>query len=93
MLTKKRFALNRIMAPSLGLMEEDDIPVEQFLNGHRILPGPADKMQNREVIQRLDAMGYLGAFSFEPFSKAVQDMSLEKLVSSIKVSLKYLEVN
>jgi 2-keto-myo-inositol isomerase len=72
---------------------EDDIPVEQFLDMHRVLSGPADKMQNKEVIQRLDAMGYLGAFSFEPFSKAVQDMPLEKLVSSIKVSLKYLEVN
>jgi 2-keto-myo-inositol isomerase len=72
---------------------EDNIPASQFLDAHRVLVGPGDKMQNREVIQRMDSLGYLGTFSFEPFGKAVQNLPPEQLASGIEASLKYLGAN
>jgi 2-keto-myo-inositol isomerase len=69
---------------------EDSIPVEQFLDAHRVLIGPQDRMKNKEVIRRLVSAGYLGVFSFEPFGDAVQKLSPDKLAASIEASLKYL---
>jgi 2-keto-myo-inositol isomerase len=83
--------------PYTGLVHisgvEDDIPVDQFLDGHRVLVGPGDRMGNKELIRRLDGYGYLGTFSFEPFSAAVQKLPPDKLASGIEVSLRYLGVN
>ncbi|MDR2435215.1 MAG: TIM barrel protein, partial [Treponema sp.] len=58
---------------------EEDIPAEQFLDGNRVLVGPNDRMGNKELIQRLDSLGYLGTFSFEPFSPAVQKLPPDQL--------------
>jgi 2-keto-myo-inositol isomerase len=82
--------------PYTGLVHisgvEDNIPVDQFLDGHRILIGPKDRMGNKEVIQRFDNAAYLGTFSFEPFSGAVQQLPPEKLAPAIQESLRFLEV-
>ena len=71
---------------------EDDIPVNQFLDCHRVLVGPADKMGNREVIEKLNSLGYLGTFSYEPFGGAVQQMPPEKLEQALKESLRFIGV-
>jgi 2-keto-myo-inositol isomerase len=80
--------------PYTGLVHisgvEDDIPVDQFLDGHRVLIGPGDRMDNRELVRHLDNSGYLGTFSFEPFGRAVQELPPDKLASGIEASLKYL---
>jgi 2-keto-myo-inositol isomerase len=80
--------------PYTGLVHisgvEDDIPVDQFLDAHRVLTGNRDKMGNKELIRCLDNLGYLGTFSFEPFGKAVQDLPPGELASGIETSLDYL---
>jgi 2-keto-myo-inositol isomerase len=72
---------------------EDNIPAEQFLDAHRILVGPMDRMGNKALIQKLDARGYLGVYSFEPFSKAVQDLNQKELAAVIDESLRFLGVS
>jgi 2-keto-myo-inositol isomerase len=83
--------------PYTGLVHisgvEDDIPVDRFLDAHRVLVGPKDRMGNRDVIQRLDSAGYLGTFSYEPFGGAVQRLPPDKLASGIEASLNYLGVS
>ena len=80
--------------PYTGLLHisgvEDDIPANQFLDCHRVLIGAGDRMGNREIIKRLGSMGYLGPFSFEPFSSAVQQMPPDKLAQAIKASLGFV---
>jgi len=81
--------------PYTGLVHisgvEDDIPADQFLDCHRVLVGPKDKMGNRDIINRLNSMGYLGAFSFEPFSGVVQQMPPDKLAQELEASLRFIE--
>jgi 2-keto-myo-inositol isomerase len=71
---------------------EEDIPAEQFLDGNRVLVGPKDRMHNRELIHKLDALGYLGTFSFEPFGEAVQKLPPDKLAAALEASFAYLGV-
>ncbi|MDR3123727.1 MAG: TIM barrel protein [Treponema sp.] len=71
---------------------EDDIPAEQFLDGNRVLVGPKDRMRNKELIQRLDTLGYQGTFSFEPFSPAVQKLPPDQLAAALETSFAYLEI-
>lgn len=69
---------------------EADIPKAKFLDAHRILAGPKDLMDSAATIKTLDAAGYRGTVSYEPFSKEVQDMSPETLVAELKASMAYL---
>ena len=82
--------------PYTGLIHisgvEDAIPPQQFLDEHRILIGPKDTMHNKEIIYRLDALGYQGLFSFEPFSQAVQKLSPDELSKTLEASFQYLGV-
>lgn len=81
-------------ANAVGLIHvsgvEADIPKSQFLDAHRILAGPKDVMESAKTIKALDAAGYRGTVSFEPFGKEVQDMSPEVLVAGLKASMAYL---
>jgi 2-keto-myo-inositol isomerase len=72
---------------------EESIPVEHLTDAHRILIGPGDRMGNKALIQKLDSLGYSGVYSFEPFSKAVQDLNQEELASALGESLTFLGVN
>jgi 2-keto-myo-inositol isomerase len=72
---------------------EDDIPAERFLDSNRVLPGPKDKMNNKELIQKLYALGYQGTFSFEPFGPAVQKLPPDQLAAALQESFAYLGVN
>jgi len=82
--------------PYTGLVHisavEENIPSDQLRDCHRILIGPMDRMGNKEIINRIDSMGYLGTFSYEPFSAEVQNMPPEKLAQEIEASLKFLGV-
>jgi len=81
--------------PYTGLVHisgvEDNIPADQFLDCHRVLIGSGDKMGNREIINRLSSIGYLGPFSFEPFSSAVQQMPHDKLAQQMEASLQFIQ--
>ena len=71
---------------------EESLPPDQLRDCHRILIGPKDRIGNKEIINRLDGMGYLGSFSFEPFSAEVQKMPPDKLAQEIENSLRYIGV-
>jgi len=82
--------------PYTGLVHisgvEESLPPDQLRDCHRILIGPRDRMGNKELIQRLDSIGYLGIFSFEPFSAELQSMPPEKLAQEIEASLQFIGV-
>ncbi len=69
---------------------ESDIATSAYRDSHRILVGPKDRMKNREQIQRLDSLGYMGDYSFEPFSEVVQKMDVKKLTAGANASIDYI---
>ncbi|HOV94900.1 MAG TPA: TIM barrel protein [Spirochaetales bacterium] len=69
---------------------EDDIPPDQYLDCHRLLPGPRDNMKSKAVIEAALKKGYNGDISFEPFSDRVQNMSRKEFSDAMRASLKYL---
>ena len=69
---------------------EDDIPKEKYLDGHRLLPSPADRTGAREQVARHVRLGYEGDIAFEPFSPAVQRLTPEQLVPALQASMDYL---
>lgn len=69
---------------------ESDIAASEYRDAHRILVGPADRMKSKEQILRLDALGYKGIYSFEPFSSEVQKLGVAELTAALKKSLDYL---
>jgi 2-keto-myo-inositol isomerase len=71
---------------------ESDIPVEDFRDAHRIMPGSGDLMKSKEIIQVLIGAGYKGDISFEPFSESVQKLSTEDLGAEIKKSIAWISL-
>jgi 2-keto-myo-inositol isomerase len=69
---------------------ESDIAASEYRDAHRILVGPADRMKSKEQILRLDALGYKGIFSFEPFSPEVQKLGAADLAAALKKSLDFI---
>jgi 2-keto-myo-inositol isomerase len=69
---------------------ETDIPTRDYRDEHRVLAGRADRLGSREQLQRLDALGYTGHYSCEPFSPAVQRLDRPALVAALTSSLAYL---
>ena len=69
---------------------EADLPAADFRDEHRVLCGPADRMDSKEQILRLDRLGYAGVYSFEPFSPAIQELSREKLADLVRRSLDFI---
>lgn len=69
---------------------EDALPVAEFRDGHRIMPGPADVMKSGETIRVLAGSGYKGDISFEPFSGAVQALPVEALRREISEGMEWL---
>ncbi|CAN7533564.1 TIM barrel protein [Rhizobium sp. LjRoot254] len=62
---------------------------EQMQDNHRILVNEADRLRNVEQIRALNAMGYMGAYSYEPFAASVHaDPNIE---ASLQSSMKFLE--
>ncbi|MDR1429072.1 MAG: TIM barrel protein [Spirochaetaceae bacterium] len=69
---------------------EEKIPPETYLDEHRVLVGPADRMGNRELVARLLGLGYQGDFSFEPFSGKIQMLPPGALAQEVEASLQFL---
>ena len=69
---------------------ESDIAPSEYRDAHRILVGPADHMKSKEQMLRLDALGYKGIYSFEPFSPEVQRLGAADLAAALKKSLDYI---
>ena len=49
-------------------VEDDDLPVGNMRDGHRVLVGEADRLGNLRQLKTLLDRGYRGALSFEPFA-------------------------
>jgi 2-keto-myo-inositol isomerase len=69
---------------------ECNIPVEEYRDNHRVLVTAQDRLQTKEHIELLLKLGYTGNISFEPFSKKVQEMEIEKIKSAINHSIEYI---
>ena len=69
---------------------EAAIPAADFLDAHRIMPGPKDVMKSKETVEVLLASGYSGDISFEPFSESVQKLTSEALGTEIRKSIAWL---
>lgn len=69
---------------------EADITPDEYRDEHRVLVGQADRLGSRQQIRRLEALGYTGDYSFEPFSPAVQRLARPELVAALTASLAYL---
>lgn len=69
---------------------EIDLPAISCRDEHRVLVGPADRMDSKGQIWRLDRLGYAGDFSFEPFSPAIQRLSRPKLADAVRQSLDFV---
>ncbi|MGV3552016.1 TIM barrel protein [Rhizobium sp.] len=64
------------------------LTAEEMQDGHRILVDGADRLRNVEQIKSLLAMGYKGAFSYEPFAASVHaDADIE---SGLRTSMDLL---
>lgn len=56
-------------------VEDKNLARSATRDGHRVLVGPGDLMDNAGQIRALRAGGYRGPFSFEPFSAIVHDLT------------------
>jgi 2-keto-myo-inositol isomerase len=56
-------------------VEDRNLALNAIRDEHRVLVGPADRMDNGGQIRALRAGGYSGPFSFEPFSRVVHELS------------------
>jgi 2-keto-myo-inositol isomerase len=65
------------------------LTADEMQDGHRILVNSFDRLQNVEQIKALRAMGYRGAYSFEPFAAAVHSDPV--IESSLRKSMQYIE--
>ncbi len=69
---------------------ESDIAASEYRDAHRILVGSADRMKSKEQMLRLEALGYKGIYSFEPFSPEVQRLGAADLAAALNKSLDYI---
>ncbi len=69
---------------------ESNVPIEEYIDNHRILVTAKDGLRTKDQIALLLKLGYKGDISFEPFSKKVQEMEIEKIKSAINNSIEYI---
>lgn len=56
----------------------------------RIMLSPNDRLQSKEQVVALEALGYRGVYSFEPFSATLAAWSVDDVERSINESIDYL---
>lgn len=54
---------------------DPEVAVDDMLDPHRVLVDAADRLENVAQIERLVALGFDGACSFEPFAREVQELA------------------
>lgn len=69
---------------------ESDLAPSEYRDGHRVFPGPADRMKSRDQLESLLRAGYAGDVSFEPFSPEFAGMSAGAVRELLLKSLAYL---
>jgi 2-keto-myo-inositol isomerase len=69
-------------------LEDPAISFTNMLDGHRVLVGPKDRLDNVEQLRRLYADGYEGVVSFEPFAKEVH--GLPDPIAAVRDSMTYI---
>ena len=62
----------------------------QIKDEHRVLVDKNDIMETRKQIHILESEGYMGLYSFEPFSASIQKMIKTDLINAINESIDYL---
>lgn len=67
-----------------------DIPIDQIHDKHRVLIDEKDILKNKKQMEIFESSGYKGCYSFEPFSKDIQDLSVEDFMCQIKKSIEFL---
>lgn len=68
----------------------DDRPTHSLTDEERIMLSEADLLKSKEQVRRLEALGYQGIYSFEPFSSIMSAWSENDITRQIKESLNYL---
>ncbi|MBL1378110.1 TIM barrel protein [Zobellella iuensis] len=69
-------------------VEDTAIGYEQMLDAHRVLVGPADRLDNIGQIRTLLQAGYQGYFSFEPFAREVCE--LDQPLPAVQASMDFI---
>ena len=91
---KPEFFNSPMVIDKIGLVHvsgvEENIAKSAFTDGHRVLPGPADVMRSGALVSRLEAKGYRGFYSFEPFSPKVQSLGRKELEAALRASMRFL---
>lgn len=72
-------------------VEDPAVSVSDMRDGHRVLVGPKDRLDNAGQIKALLAAGYAGPLSFEPFSPSVHDVADPK--AAVAESVAFLSAN
>ncbi len=68
------FYPNRTGLVHISGVTDSAVAVDDMLDAHRVLVDGADRLENIEQIRALQAGGYAGPFSFEPFAQQVHDL-------------------
>lgn len=68
------FYPNRTGLVHISGVTDPAVAVDDMLDAHRVLVDGADRLENIEQIRALQAGGYAGPFSFEPFAQQVHDL-------------------
>lgn len=72
---EKELFPNRTGLVHISGVEDTGLAMNAIRDAHRVLVGPADRMDNVGQIRALRAGGYAGPFSFEPFAQTVHQLS------------------
>ncbi|NWJ25293.1 TIM barrel protein [Rhizobium sp. RM] len=67
---------------------DPEVSIADMLDAHRVLVDGADRLENIAQIKALNAAGYRGPFSFEPFATEVH--ALKDPVSAVRDSINHI---
>ena len=69
-------------------VEDAQLPADAMRDGHRVLVGPADRLDNLGQLRHLLGAGYRGVASFEPF--ATEIATAQDIEARLRASMDYL---
>jgi len=72
-------------------VEDRELSVDRMRDGHRVLVGAADRLDNIGQLNTLFARGYRGHVSFEPFSDVIAQAA--DIETRLRESIAYLRAN
>lgn len=84
---------NRFFADQTGLVhisgvEDRQLPACDMRDSHRVLVGPADRLDNLGQLRHLHGAGYRGVASFEPFAADIA--TADDIETRLRASMDYL---